>query len=87
MNYFLNYSAIHNTLTVNTFRNNGYANFDVTGLVDDIAMGVDGCCDIGGSLDAVRDGALWSDKPHATKEILEMIDSAICEFHYNNENF
>lgn len=80
---FLNYNADTKTVSVNTFRNAGYANFDVIGLVDDIVMGVSGCCDIEGALDAVRDGSVWADT-NATTEILEMIDDAICEFYDNN---
>lgn len=81
---FLNYNAGTKTVSVNTFRNAGYVNFDVIGLVDDIVMGVSGCCELEGSLDAVRDGSIWAGTD-ATQEILEMIDSAICEFYGNSE--
>ena len=79
---FINYNANTETLSINTFRNNGYFNDDVTGLVEDIAVGVSSSCDLEGALDAVRDGAAWAGA-NATTEILEMIDEAICEFYDN----
>ena len=82
-NLFLNYSAHTATVTVNTYRNNGYFNEDVAGLVEDIAAGVHSCCNLEGALEAVRDGEAWAGSK-ATTEILEMIDAAICEFHDNN---
>lgn len=82
-NLFLNYNANTATVSVNTYRNNGYFNWDVCGLVEDIAAGVSSCCDFEGALDAVRDGAVWEDTD-ATAEILEMIDDAICNFCDNN---
>ena len=80
---FLNYNAHTATITVNTYRNNGYFNEDVVGLIEDIAVGVHSSCPIDGALDAVRDGAAWAGT-NATTEVLEMIDSAICEFYDNN---
>ena len=80
---FLNYNANTETLSINTFRNNGYLNDDVTGLVEDIVVGVSSSCDLEGALDAVRDGAAWAGT-NATVEILEMIDEAICEYELNN---
>lgn len=79
---FINYNANTETLSINTFRNNGYFNDDVTGLVEDIAVGVSSSCYLEGALDAVRDGAAWAGT-NATTEILEMIDEAICEFYDN----
>lgn len=82
-NLFLNYNANTETLSINTFRNNGCLNDDVVGLVEDIAVGVSSCCDLDGAIDAVRDGSAWAGT-NATTEILEMIDEAICEFYDNN---
>lgn len=76
---FLNYNAHTATVTVNTYRNNGYFNEDVVGLVEDIAVGVHSSCNLEGALDAVRDGAAWKGTC-ATPAILEMIETAICEF-------
>jgi hypothetical protein len=82
-NLFLNYNAQTYTVTVNTYRNIGYFNTDVAGFIADIAMGVHSCCNLEGALDAVRDGSVWAGT-NATPAILEMIDEAICEFHYYN---
>ena len=75
-NLFLFYHAHTSTITVNTYRNNGYFNEDVVGLVEDIAVGVHSCCNLEGALDAVRDGAAWAGT-NATTEILEMIEDCI----------
>ena len=85
-NLFLNYNAHTSTITVNTYRNNGYFNEDVVGLVEDIAVGVHSSCPMEGALDAVRDGAVWAGT-NATPKVLEMIDTAICEFEeHSNDN-
>ena len=76
---FLNYNANTETLSINTFRNNGYFNEDVVGLVEDIVTGVSSCCNLEGALDAVRDGPAWAGT-NATTEILEMIDDCINEY-------
>lgn len=82
-NLFLNYNAHTDTIMVNTYRNNGYFNEDVVGLVEDIAVGIHSSCNLEGALDAVRDGAAWAGT-NATPAVLEMIDAAICEFYGNN---
>lgn len=84
-NLFLNYDSSTETLSINTFRNNGYFNDDVVGFVEDIARGVSSCCycDLDGALDAVRDGSAWAGT-NASTEILEMIDTAICEYELSN---
>ena len=76
---FLNYDADTDTVTVNTYRNNGWFNHDVKGLVADIAVKIPSCCNLEGALDAVRDGEVWAGT-NATTKILEMIDTAICEY-------
>ncbi len=81
-NLFLNYNAHTGVVTVNTYRNNGYFNDDVVGLIEDIVVGVHSCCNLEGALDAVRSDD-WAGT-NATIEILEMIEAAICEFHDNN---
>ena len=80
---FLNYNANTETLSINTFRNTGYYNEDVCGMVEDIVTGVNSCCPLDGALDAVRDGAAWAGT-NATTEILEMIDNSICEYDAEN---
>lgn len=82
-NLFLNYNSDTVALTVNTYRNNGYFNEDVVGLVEDIAVGVCSSCNLEGALDAVRSDD-WAGT-NATPEVLEMIDAAICEFYDNEE--
>ena len=80
---FLNYNANTETLSINTFRNQGYYCEDVCDLVESMVSGVSGSCDLEGALDAVRDGAAWAGT-NATTEILEMIDNTICEYELNN---
>lgn len=81
---FINYSA-NSGISINSFRNpNGYANSDVTGLVDDIAGGRDGCCPLEGAKAALEDGSLWQGS-NATQEILEEIHAAITEWQDSNE--
>ena len=75
-NLYLNYSAHTDTVSVNTYRNNGWFNEDVAGLVEDIAEGVPSSCNLEGALEAVRDGAAWAGT-NATTEILEMIEDCI----------
>lgn len=82
-NLFLNYNANTETLSVNTFRNNGCHGLDVIDLVESMASGHSACCDLDGALDAVRDGAAWAGT-NATTEILEMIDTVICEYELGN---
>lgn len=82
-NLFLNYNAHTGVVTVNTYRNNGYFNDDVVGLIEDIVVGVHSCCNLEGALDAVRSDD-WAGT-NATPEVLGMIDAAICEFYDNEE--
>ena len=79
---FLNYS-VNTGLSINTFRNTGYFNDDVAGLVEDMLAGKNSSCDLEGALDAVRDGSLWSDNDDV-QGVLEYIDAAICEYELNN---
>ena len=73
-NLFLNYDAHTETITVNTYRNNGYFNEDVEGFIADIADGIHSCCNLEG---AVREGT------SATPAVLRMIYTAICEYEEN----
>lgn len=80
-NLFLNYDAHTDTVTVNTYRNQGYFG-DICDLVENVARGISTSCNLEGALDAVRDGAAWAGT-NATPAVLEMIDVAICEFEEN----
>lgn len=76
---FINYS-VNAGISINSFRQpSGYANSEVTGLVDDILAERDGCCPLDGAKSALEDGALWAGSD-ATAEVLEMVHSAICEW-------
>lgn len=80
---FINYN-VNSGISINTFRNpNGYANSDVTGLVDDIAAERDGCCPLEGAKEALEDGTLWQGS-NATPEILEALHTAITEYENSN---
>lgn len=81
MSYFINYD-VNTGLSINTFRNNGYANSDVGGLVDDIVAEREGYCSLDGAKDALEDGAFWAGS-NATQEILEELHALICEFEDN----
>lgn len=76
---FINYNANTETLSVNTFRNTGYYNEDVCGMVEDIVTGVNSCCPLDGALAALEDGAAWAGT-NATEEILEMLHDAIVSY-------
>lgn len=81
MTLFINYD-VNNGVTINAFRNQGYFNEDVLGLVEDIVQERSGCCELAGAEDAINDGALW--KTSAVEaEVLEMIQDAINEFTQN----
>lgn len=74
MAHFINYNA-HTGLSINTYRApEGYANSDVTGLVEDIHAERSGCCPLEGALEALEDGSLWQD---ADQEILEELHALI----------
>lgn len=76
---FINYN-VNTGISINTYRHaSGYANSDVTGLIDDILAGRHGNCPLDGAKDALEDGALWQGS-NATQEILEEIHAAICEW-------
>lgn len=79
---FLNYDDRTDTVSVNTYQNNGWFNHDVKGLVADMAVKIPSCCNLEGALEAIRDGEVWVGTD-ATTEILEMIETAICEFEKN----
>lgn len=84
MNYFINYS-VNSGVSINTFRQaGGHANEDITGLVDDMMTGRDGCCPLDGSKAALEDGSLWQGSD-ATQEVLEQLHSAICNWELEND--
>lgn len=78
---FLNYDANTGTLSINPFRIQGYVG-DIRDLAENIARGISGSCGLEGAPDAIRDSVARIDTSTsvATTEILEMIDSAICDF-------
>lgn len=76
---FVNYSVVTG-VSVNPYRNNGYANSDVGGLVDDMVNGVDGNCPLEGTMEALMDGEYWQNS-NATAEILEEVFEAIIKYH------
>ena len=73
MELFINYSPVSG-LSINSFRNNGYYNSNVVGLVEDIRTGCASCCPLEGALDALNDGSLWEGKD---QEIIEEVAERI----------
>jgi len=83
---FLNYNAnaiLASDVVYISDHRGGLFNEDVSGLVEDMIADRSSSCPLDGALDALRDGAAWAGT-NATTEILEMIDTAICEFYDNN---
>lgn len=76
MTHFINYSP-DTGLSISTFRGaEGYANGDITGLVEDIRAGRPGNCPLDGALDALEDGSTWSDEDQS---IIEEIHASVRE--------
>ena len=85
MNYFINFNAQTGSITIDTYRNNGMANADVIGLVEDIEKEISSTCSLEGALTALEDGSIWNDDQ---QEIIENLHAAIMEFEngFDREN-
>lgn len=85
MNYFINYNAQTSSITINTYRNNGFGSLNVLGLVGDIQRGLLSNCPLEGALAALEDGSIWND---AQQEIIENLHATILEFEngFDREN-
>lgn len=78
MSHFINYS-VNTGLSINTYRQpNGYANSDVSGLVDDILAERDGNCPLEGAKELLESDS-WQGS-NATPELLEQLHALIREF-------
>ena len=69
---FINFD-VDTGLSINTYRNLGWANGDVLGLVDDILNGHNGNCPLDGARDALEDSS------NATPELLEEIHAIVID--------
>ena len=77
MNYFINFNAQTGRITINRYRNNGMANADVIGLVEDMEKGISSTCSVKGALAALEDGSIWNDDQ---QEIIENLHATLWEF-------
>lgn len=75
MNYFINFDPNFG-LSINTYRNNGYLNDEIGGLVDDIIAERMGNCSLEGALETLEDGHYWQGS-NATIEIIEELHNLI----------
>lgn len=74
INYFINYDADTDHLSISTFRNTGYANSDVLSLVDGIHFSDSGNCELEGAKEALEDGSIWMDEDeHIVNQLLNLI--------------
>lgn len=86
MTYFINYDADTDHISINTFRNSGYANSDIGGLAEDLKNGTSGNAPLDGALEALEDGAFLSTldskdgKWGTLQEAVEALHDALSSF-------
>jgi len=72
MSYFINFHRITG-LSLSQTRDAEYLQADVTGLVDNMMDGHDGCCPLEGAKDALEDGSLWKDEHQESLEAIHAL--------------
>lgn len=76
---FINYDP-NTGFSINTSRQpRGYANDDVTGLVDDVMAERCGCCPLEGAKAALEDGHVWQGSS-VSYELIEEIHDVITQW-------
>lgn len=85
MNYFINYNAQTDHVSINTFRESGgFFRDDIKDLVYDVEIGHSSSCDLEGAKDALQDGEIWKGSI-VKQETLEVIHAAISEFELESQ--